>query len=61
MFGIARPLPDLDEELEYLPVEDCAERMAVSVGELQALIRRRAVACRYDGWGGVLARPTLVV
>ncbi|MCV7089617.1 hypothetical protein [Mycobacterium interjectum] len=56
-----RPLPDYDEELEFVEIEDCAERMAISVEELRALIRRGAVATIPDGWGGVLARPTIVV
>lgn len=56
-----RPLPDLDEQLEFIEVADCAKRMNVSVEELHRLIRRGAVATCPDGWGGLLARPTIVV
>lgn len=56
-----RPLVDYDEQLEFLPPADCAQRMGISVAELRVLIRRGAVATRPDGWGGVLARPTLLV
>ncbi|KZS65579.1 hypothetical protein A4G27_05460 [Mycobacterium kansasii] len=61
MFGTGQPLPDLDEELEFIEVEDCAKRMNITEEQLRVLIRRGAIATRPDGWAGLLARPTIVV
>lgn len=53
-------MPDFEDELEYLPPEDCARRMGISTAELHTLVRRGAVSAMDSGWG-LMVRPTLLV
>lgn len=52
------PSPRGDED-DFLPPEECAARMGISLPELDDLVRRGAVRARRDGWA-VLVEPCIV-
>ncbi|CAM3577647.1 DNA-binding protein [Mycobacterium colombiense] len=48
-----------DDEDGWLPPEEAAQRMGITVPELDDLVRRGALRARRDGWA-VLVQPAIV-
>jgi len=54
-----RAPPPRGDDDDFLPPEEAAQRMGITVAELDDLVRRGALRARRDGWA-VLVQPAIV-
>ena len=53
------PPPRGDDDDGFVPAEECATRMGITVAEVDDMVRRGALAVRREGWA-VLVQPAIM-
>jgi hypothetical protein len=49
-----------DDDDTFVPVDECAERMGLTVAEVMDLVKRKALrARRYGAWGQLEVQPAI--